>query len=125
MRSLFLAAFVAAAPPAGQGYPVLHLCPPTVHETCFIGYVTAADKMIVLLSTAVNDPMIDREVEVHLKPSDTSPDVAVKQEDLSGEVGHVVMLDAVGGTEIDDARLAFVADPILTALYLVLAAPPH
>ena len=99
---LVLAASPAVAQNAG---PQLNLCPPTIHKTCFIGYVTAANKISVMLSSNDTDPLVGQEV-------------AVTPIDLSGEIGSVVMLDATGKDGITDAQLVLVADPLLTALYV-------
>ena len=124
MRLLRFAALLLGAWPCAVFAQDVSLCPPTVEQTCYVGYVTAPDKMIVLLSSAVRDPLVNREVNVVVTSGRLT---AAPQDDekLSSEIGSVVMIDAVGGEEIGDARLVFVADPILTALYLVLAKPPH
>jgi hypothetical protein len=122
VRLLFVAALIAASPAAADDYPTLHLCPTTVVNTCFVGYLTAPDRMIVLLSTSANDPLINREVGVHIGHWNGSGRAA---QDLRADVGRVVMLDAIGTDDIEQARVAAVADPLLTALYLALAAPTH
>ena len=125
MRSAAIAAFLLAAGVTPAAAQSLQLCPPTFVNTCYVGYVTARDRMVVLLSSAVRDVLVNREIEVTMRPRILSPGTDVSGNDLSKEIGHVVMLDAVGYETITDARLASVADPIVTALYLVLAKPPH
>ena len=80
-------------------------------NTCFVGYVTAPDRMIVLLSTAPNDPLVNREVRVHLG-SEHLPIGAIRN-DLGEEVGSVVMLDATETDAIEDAHRC--GRPALTA----------
>lgn len=109
----------AADPP-----PLMRLCPNIVRSTCFIGYVTAANKIIVLLASGPHNALIDREVEVLTSPA-VQPAAPFAEVDLSAQIGRVVMLDGIGGERIHDARVVFVADPILTALYLALAAQPR
>jgi hypothetical protein len=92
----------------------LRLCPPTILNTCFIGYVTSARKIVVLLSSIDNDPLVGEEVKVATTPPSTS----VSTLDLSKQIGSVVMLDATGKDSIYAAKLVSVADPLLTALYM-------
>jgi hypothetical protein len=111
-------------PATADPMPIMRLCPNTVRNTCFIGYVTAANKIIVLLASGPENPLIRREVEVLTSPPD-QPTPPFTGTDLSAQIGRVVMLDGIGDERIHDARIVFVADPILTALYLALAAPPR
>jgi hypothetical protein len=105
----FLASLMLVAAPAfaQSAPPALKLCPPTVHKTCFIGYVMAADQIKVFLSSIDTDPLMGRQA-------------TVAPIDLSKQIGSVVMLDATGKGEnkIVDANLVSVADPLLTALYI-------
>ena len=95
-----------ASPSPAQTLTELTLCPPTIQRTCFIGYVTAPNKVVVIISSVDNDPLAGKEVEV----------VATS---LSKEVGSVVMLDATAGAgTLTNPTLVSVADPLLTALYL-------
>jgi len=130
-RAMHIAALAFAAvtalqtgAPTADVPPLMRLCPNTVRNTCFIGYVTAANRIVVLLASGPQNPLIDREVEVLITPSDqqTAP---FNGTDLARQIGRVVMLDGVGSDRIRDAQIVFVADPILTALYLALAAPPR
>jgi hypothetical protein len=111
---LIAAGSLAPGPAGAQGPPELRLCPRAVVHTCFIGYVTSATKVIVLLSSSDNDPLVGEEVEVAESP----PDSATAMLDLSKQIGSVVMLDATGKDRIYSARVMSVADPLLTALYL-------
>src|SRR5438067_1748832 len=126
ISALALAAITALQPLTAtpDRLPIMRLCPNTVRNTCFIGYVTAANRIIVLLASGEQNPLIDREVEVLTSQPD-HPTPPFTGTDLSGQIGRVVMLDGVGDERIHDARIIFVADPILTALYLALAAPPR
>jgi hypothetical protein len=109
-------------PALAQSSPELRLCPPAIVNTCFIGYVTSASKMIVMLSSRDNDPLVGEEVEVDATPSGA---VATTL-DLSKQIDSVVMLDATGTDRITSAKLLWVADPLLTALYMstFLQPPP-
>src|SRR5262249_31590411 len=109
MRSAIFAASLLTLSHGSAGAQMLSLCPPTVVNTCYVGYVTARDRMIVLLSSAVQDPLINHEARVTMQPQTAVPGVGLLQEDLSKQIGRVVMLDAVGGHAIDDARLESVA----------------
>ena len=101
LASVASPAFSQAAPP-----PQLKLCPPTIHKTCLVGYVTASNKLYLMLSSIDLDPLLSQEA-------------AVAQLDLSKDIGGIVMLDATDkdGT-IADVELVSVADPLLTALYV-------
>ena len=90
------------------------LCPATVVQTCFIGYVTSANGVLLLLSSMDNDPMVGKAVDV----AATSPGAAVDPLDLSKQVGSIVMLDATETDRLYSAKLISVADPLLTALYM-------
>jgi len=100
---LVLATSPAVAQDAG---PQLNLCPPTIHRACFIGYVTASHKVSVMLASVDIEPL--------------AGEVAVDPLDLSKEIGSVVMLDATlkGTDALANAQLVFVADPLLTAIYV-------
>ena len=89
-----------------QGLTELKFCPPTIQRSCFIGYVTAPNKIAVFISSNDGDPLAGKEDQV----------VGVN---LAKHVGSVVMLDATAkaGTLID-AKLMSVSDPLLTALYV-------
>jgi hypothetical protein len=104
LASLTLVAAPAVAQPVP---PALKLCPPTIHKTCFIGYVIAANKILVFLSSINTDPLMGRQA-------------TVGPIDLSKQIGSVVMLDATGKgqDQIVGAGLVSVADPLLTALYI-------
>ena len=52
--------------------PELKLCPPSVVKTCFIGYVTAASKIVVILSSVDNDPLVGAEIEVAATPPEAA-----------------------------------------------------
>jgi hypothetical protein len=126
-RSLFAALLVVimfmvpgSSAAAAQTSPVLSLCPATIVNTCVIGYVSAPSKLVIMLSSMDNDPLVGGEVEV----ATTSPNVAVKMLDLSAHVGSVVMLDAIGSDRLYAAKLVSVADPLLTALYLSMYMQP-
>ena len=98
------------------------LCAPLVVHDCYVGYVTPAGRLLVLLSSIENDPVVSLEVQV----SSAGPDMPVTMLDLSKQIGSLVMLDAVGGHGIYSARIVSTADPILTALYMAtfLKVPP-
>ncbi len=126
-RSLFAALLVVimftapgSSAAAAQTSPVLSLCPTTIVNTCVIGYVSAPSKLVIMLSSMDNDPLVGGEVEV----ATTSPNVTVKMLDLSAHVGSVVMLDAIGSDRLYAAKLVSVADPLLTALYLSMYMQP-
>jgi hypothetical protein len=115
----FLAALIAgsllsALPASAQALPELRLCPPSVRNVCYIGYVTSATKIVVLLSSMDNDPLVGEEVEVDSSSAGASG-VAL---DLTLQMARVVMLDGTGDDHIHSARLVSVADPLLTALYM-------
>ncbi|QND69182.1 hypothetical protein HB777_36045 (plasmid) [Mesorhizobium loti] len=90
------------------------LCAPLVVKECYVGYVTPAGALLVLLSTKDNDPLVSLEVPV----SSASPDAPFAPLDLSKQIGSIVMLDAVGTHAIYSARIVSTADPIFTALYM-------
>src|SRR3954453_6833692 len=79
--------------------PIMRLCPNTIRNTCFIGYVTAANKIIVLLASGPQNPLIDREVEVLISPlyQQMPPFTGIE---LSAQIGRVVMLDGIGDAQI-------------------------
>jgi len=119
VRLLGAVAMVAALlpltwPALAQPLSELKLCPPGVVKTCYIGYVTSAGTMIVLLSSMDNDSLVGDEVEVDR----SQPSAPVRTLDLSKQIGRVVMLDATGADHIFAARIVSVADPLLTALYV-------
>ena len=120
VASLIVFGFLGAEPALAQEPPELRLCPPAVVQTCFIGYVTTATKVIVLLSSLGSDSLVGEEIEVAKSP----PESAAEALDLSAQVGSVVMLDATGKDRLYSARLMSVADPLLTALYLSTFLPP-
>lgn len=109
-------------PALAQSLPELRLCPRAIVNTCFIGDVTSASKMIVMLSSRDSDPLVGEEVEVDATPSGA---VATTL-DKSKQIDSVVMLDATGTDRITSAKLVWVADPLLTALYMstFLQPPP-
>jgi hypothetical protein len=110
-----VATCVLACKPAFADSPVeLGLCPATIVHTCFVGYVTSANGVVLLLSSMDNDPMVGKRVEV----LETPPGAAVGRLDLSQDVGSIVMLDATEDGGLYSARLVSVADPLLTALYM-------
>jgi hypothetical protein len=116
-----IAACVFASEPALADNPVeLQLCPATIVNTCFIGYVTSANKVVLLLSSMDSDPMVGGEIEVVTTPSG----VTTAAFDLSKQVGSVVMLDATEGDHLYSAKLISVADPLLTALYMSIFLQP-
>ena len=45
------APLLVCEPTSAQNRPELRLCPPTVVDTCYIGYVASAGKIVVLLSS--------------------------------------------------------------------------
>jgi hypothetical protein len=107
--------------PAAAQVPVeLRLCPPTVVRTCYVGYLTSASKVVVLISSIDNDPLVGTEVEV----AATAPSETVHLLDLSPHVGSVVMLDAVGDDRVYSARLVSVATPLVTTLYMSMFLQP-
>ena len=109
------AACILACKPAFADSPVeLGLCPATIVHTCFVGYVTSANGVVLLLSSMDNDPMVGKGVDVLVTP----PGAAREPLDLSQDVGSVVMLDATEDGRLYSARLVSVADPLLTALYM-------
>jgi hypothetical protein len=114
---------VAGAHPARADFPTeLKLCPPTVTNTCFIGYVTAPSTVVVLLSSVDNDPLVGAETEVAASPPEAA---AIEKLDLAKHIGSVVMLDGTGKDHIYAAKLISVADPLVTALYMsAFLAPP-
>lgn len=119
VRASRTAALIAALsllcqPALAQNLPELRLCPPSVLNTCFIGYVTSTSKIVVLLSSKDYDPLVGREVEVVATP----PGASATSLDLSKQIGGVVMLDAAGRDRIYSARVVSVADPLLAALYM-------
>ena len=101
-----LLVLVPASSSFAQDLTELKFCPPTIQRTCFIGYVTAPNKIAIMISSNDNDPLAGKEDQV----------VGVN---LTKHVDSVVMLDATAsaGTLID-AKLVSVADPLLTALYV-------
>lgn len=114
-----IAALVAGWPSVSElahaeSPPELKLCPPIVSDTCYIGYVTAAGKIVVLLSSADNDVLVGEEAEVDVSP----PEASASKLDLTKQIGSVVMIDATGRDRIYSAKLVWVADPLLTALYM-------
>ncbi len=92
----------------------LRLCPATIVNTCYIGYVTSGHKVVVLISSMDGDQLVGGEAEVDASP----PGSAIEFFDLSPHIGSVVMLDATGVDRLYAAKLVSVADPLLTALYM-------
>ena len=120
IAALIASSFAVSGLALADNPPELRLCPPTIVNTCFIGYVTSASKIIVLLSSLDSDPLVGEEVEVTATP----PGPAVTLLDLTKQIGSVVMLDATGEDRIYAAKLVSVADPLLTALYMSAFLPP-
>jgi hypothetical protein len=126
-RSLFAALLViimftapGSSAAAAKTSPVLSLCPTTIVNTCVIGYVSAPSRLVIMLSSMDNDPLVGGEVEVATTP----PNAVAKMLDLSEHLGGVVMLDAIGADRLYSAKLVSVADPLLTALYLSVYMQP-
>ena len=116
-----VAACIFASQPAFADNPVeLRLCPATIVNTCFVGYVTSANKVVLLLSSMDSDPMVGGEIEVVATPRDA----AIEGLDLSKQLGSVVMLDATESDRLYSAKLISVADPLLTALYMSIFLQP-
>src|SRR4051794_5859071 len=72
LTALAAALLLPCHPALAQNLPELRLCPPAVLDTCFIGYVTSTSKMVVLLSSTDNDPLVGEEVEVDATPPGAS-----------------------------------------------------
>jgi hypothetical protein len=117
---VFVLCCVPGSLPAEANPPVLSLCPTTVVHTCVIGYVSAPDRLVVVLSSKDNDPLVGDEVEAIATPPGSTASLL----DLSAHIGSVVMLDAVGADRLYSAKLVSVADPLLTALYLSMYMQP-
>lgn len=115
LAGLLCFGLVGAHPALATVPPELKLCPPSVVRTCFIGYVTAPSKVVVLLSSRDNDPLVGEETEVAATPPEAT---AIGRLDLAKQIGSVVMLDGTGSDRIYAAKLISVADPLLTALYM-------
>ena len=98
----------------------LRLCPATIVHTCVIGYVSAPSRLVIMLSSKDNDPLVGDEVDILATP----PNSTVKSLDLSMHLGSVVMLDAIAADRLYAAKLVSVADPLLTALYLSMYMQP-
>jgi len=98
------------------------LCSPLVAKDCYVGYITPAGTLLVLLSSKDNDPLVSLEVPV----SSGSPGAPLVPFDFSKQIGNIVMLDAVGADGIYSARIVSIADPVFTALYMatILKVPP-
>ena len=82
MAGLALLTLDASPAFAQDAPPQLNLCPPTIHKTCFIGYVTASHKISVMISSIDIDPA--RRPRGRSRPA------------RSFQIGSVVMLDAKG-----------------------------
>ncbi len=120
LAALLVLCCVPGSSSSAASPPVLSLCPTTVVHTCVIGYVSAGDRLVIVLSSKDNDPLVGDEVGVVASP----PGSTVSVLDLSAHIGSVVMLDAVGADRLYSARLVSVADPLLTALYLSMCMQP-
>ena len=120
LAALLVVCCVPGSLQAAASPPVLSLCPTTVVHTCVIGYLSAPDRLVIVLSSKDNDPLVGDEVEVVASP----PGSTVSMLDLSAHIGSVVMLDAVGADRLYSAKLVSVADPLLTALYLSMYMQP-
>ena len=111
---------VGPVPALAQGPVELHLCPTTIVRTCVIGYVSTASRLVIMLSSQDNDPLVGAEVDVVASPANAS----VSTLDLPMHIGSVVTLDAVATDRLYSAKLVSVADPLLTALYLSMYMQP-
>ena len=120
LATLLVLCCVPGSLSAAASPPVLSLCPTIVVHTCVIGYLSAPDRLVIVLSSKDNDPLVGDEVEVVASP----PGSTVSMLDLSAHIGSVVMLDAVGADRLYSAKLVSVADPLLTALYLSMYMQP-
>jgi hypothetical protein len=99
---------------SAQSSRELRLCPATIVNTCYIGYVISGHEVVVLISSMDGDHLFGGEAEVDASP----PGYAIEFFDLSPQIGSVVMLDATGQDRLYTAKLVSVADPLLTALYM-------
>ena len=115
-----LSVWTGSAWPAEMSRP--KLCAPLVANDCYVGYITPAGTLLVLLSSKDNDPLVSLEVPV----SSANPEAPFTPLDFSKQIGSIVMLDAVGTDRIYSARIVSIADPIFTALYMatILKIPP-
>lgn len=68
LAALAAALLLPCHPALAQDLPELRLCPPAVVDTFFIGYVTSTSKIVVLLSSTDNDPLVGEQVEVDATP---------------------------------------------------------
>ena len=120
LRVAIICCMAGPLPALAQGPAELRLCPRTIVHTCVIGYVSAASRLVIMLSSQDNDPLVGGEVETVASP----PNATVSTLDLSTHLGSVVMLDAVEADRLYSAKLVSVADPLLTALYLSMYMQP-
>jgi hypothetical protein len=109
---------LASAQPAAGALPDIRVCPRTIQKTCFIGYVTSASKILVLLSSDDAHPLLGHEAEVASSPGAKEEQTPLQPLDLSKAVGAVVLIDGNGQDRIYGAKLLHTADPLLTALYV-------